>query len=30
MDQVGGRESGIKDFGPGHSSCTLIDLIFDF
>lgn len=27
MDQVGGRESGIKDFGLWHSSCALIDLI---
>lgn len=27
MDQVGGRELGIKDFDPGHSSCPLIDLI---
>lgn len=27
MDQVGGRQLGIKDFDPGHSSCPLIDLI---
>lgn len=30
MNQVGRKESRIKDFDPGHSSCPLIDLIACF